>query len=90
MCVLCSSRVENECATPPPARPRSLARSLVRWFVGWFVQAPLHKEACKFYEACAKQAIANGHIVDVFAMSLDQVRTGEGSPSARLPRRLVL
>ena len=35
--------------------------------------APFFKKARKFFEGMAKQLVAQGHALDVFACSLDQV-----------------
>jgi len=40
-------------------------------------EAPHFKKALTFYEGLAERALANGHIVDVFACSLDQVGLAE-------------
>ena len=39
--------------------------------------APFWKKARKFYEGIAKQLVAQGHTLDVFACSLDQVGLAE-------------
>lgn len=39
--------------------------------------APFYKPAIKFYEGVASRAVANGHTIDLFACSLDQVGLAE-------------
>ena len=39
--------------------------------------APHYTNAVKYYEGLAKRALENGHIVDLFACSLDQIGTAE-------------
>lgn len=36
--------------------------------------APYFHKAVKFYDGLAKQLVSQGHVLDVFASSLDQVR----------------
>lgn len=36
--------------------------------------APLYNKAVKFYEALSKQLAHQGHVLDLFACALDQVR----------------
>ncbi|RWW23548.1 hypothetical protein GW17_00012207 [Ensete ventricosum] len=36
--------------------------------------APLYNKAVKFYEALSKQLVHQGHVLDLFACALDQVR----------------
>jgi hypothetical protein len=36
-------------------------------------RAPHHKKACKFYTQLSSQMVANSHVLDIFACSLDQV-----------------
>lgn len=38
--------------------------------------APFFKKAVKFYEGLAKQLVSQGHVLDLFASALDQVRFG--------------
>ncbi|KAG6544642.1 hypothetical protein Mapa_013947 [Marchantia paleacea] len=40
-------------------------------------RAPLYKKACKFYSQLAQRLVANCHVLDIFACSLDQVGTAE-------------
>ena len=35
--------------------------------------APYYKKAVKFYDSIAKQLVAQGHVLDLFASALDQV-----------------
>jgi len=39
--------------------------------------APLFKKAVKYYETLAQRAASNGHVIDLFACSLDQVGIAE-------------
>jgi protein transport protein SEC23 len=39
--------------------------------------APMMKAASKYYEQCGLRAMANGHVVDIFACALDQVGLAE-------------
>jgi hypothetical protein len=39
--------------------------------------APFFKTAVKFYDSCATRAVSNGHTIDLFACSLDQVGLAE-------------
>jgi protein transport protein SEC23 len=38
--------------------------------------APHYNKAVKFYEGLAKQLVTQGHVLDLFACALDQVRWG--------------
>ena len=38
---------------------------------------PFYKKACTFYDAMATRAVNNGHVIDIFACSLDQVGVAE-------------
>ncbi|KAH9542694.1 hypothetical protein CY35_13G021000 [Sphagnum magellanicum] len=40
-------------------------------------RAPHHKKACKFYTQLSSQMVANSHVLDIFACSLDQVGLAE-------------
>ena len=43
--------------------------------------APYYKKAKKFFDALAGQLARQGHALDVFACSLDQVWNGRHSPA---------
>lgn len=57
---------------PPPPRPPRSHKDLVK------DAAPYYRKAKKFYDAIAAQLVAQGHSMDLFACSLDQV----GGPPA--------
>lgn len=40
-------------------------------------RAPHYKKACKFYSQLAQRLVANSHVLDIFACSLDQVGLAE-------------
>lgn len=46
--------------------------------------APLYHKAVKFYEGLSKQLVHQGHVLDVFACALEQVKIKCYSPEGRL------
>lgn len=47
--------------------------------------APYFKKAIKFYDGLAKQLVSQGHVLDVFASALDQVRLIQSFDSVIIP-----
>lgn len=47
--------------------------------------APYFKKAIKFYDGLAKQLVSQGHVLDVFASALDQVRLVQSFDSVIIP-----